>query len=129
VARARQSNFHIAMATVPSMRVGKHGRRATFPGEPRWLSLLIHGNNHTHEELAQPIPQQKRISLLAEALRRIDALEHKSGVNVLRIMVPRMVPVRKSLWQPCCTLDLKAAWQPQGHGCGGQTNPLKDLLR
>jgi hypothetical protein len=87
--RAKSSNFHVAMATVPldAWSVSQSAAQI-FRENRRWLSLLIHGNNHTREELAQEIPRQRQISLLAEALRRADFLEENSGVPVLRVMVP-----------------------------------------
>jgi len=89
VERAQEQNFHIAMATVPldAWAVSPAAAKL-FREHRRWLSLMIHGNNHTHAELAQIIPQQQRLTIIAEALRRIEELERRSGAKVLRIMVP-----------------------------------------
>ena len=85
---AEEGNFHVAFATVPLDAWFVHRPVAQLFGErKRVLSLLIHGNNHTREELARPRPDQRAYALLAQALRRAATLEERSGVAVSRVMV------------------------------------------
>src|SRR5262245_19147313 len=66
-----------------------HGGAAEiFRRNSRRLSFCVHGNNHTKRELAQPYSDGERVSLLQQAIRRIETLERKAGVEVSRVMVP-----------------------------------------
>ena len=89
VARAaEEGNFHVAFATVPLDAWFVHRPVAQlFRERKRVLSLLIHGNDHTREELARPRPDPRAYSLLAQALRRTATLEERSGVAISRVMV------------------------------------------
>ena len=85
---AEESNFHVAFATIPLDAWFVHRRAARlFRENDRVLSLLIHGNNHTREELARPLSDRHAHALLAQALRRATTLEERSGVAVSPIMV------------------------------------------
>jgi hypothetical protein len=86
---ADQHNYHIAIATIPldgwfaSSTVAR-----TFSENVKHLSLLMHGNNHTKRELAQEISGDEISALLAQSLRRIEAFEKRSGLEVSRVMAP-----------------------------------------
>jgi len=81
--------YHVAFATVPldswyfNAHVASH-----FAANRAKLSLLIHGNDHTRNELATLDDSQVRLASLAQALRRIDRFERASGVQVARVMAP-----------------------------------------
>jgi len=86
---AARENYHVSFATIPLDAWFTHaGTADLFRKNSDWLSLVVHGNNHTHKELAQNTEQPVRASLLLQALRRMERLEHKSGLNVSRTMVP-----------------------------------------
>src|ERR1043166_4498217 len=89
VTLAERRRFHGAMATIPldAWQVSPRAARI-FREHSAQLSLLIHGNNHTRFELARMFSEERGLSLLAEALRRADALEKKSGVEISRVMAP-----------------------------------------
>lgn len=84
---ARENNYHVSFAAVPLDGWYVHGQTATlFQKNQRWLSLLIHGNNHTTGELAQIYTEPVRRALAAQALLRIERLEQVSGLEVSRVM-------------------------------------------
>ncbi|MBA2242284.1 MAG: hypothetical protein H0W04_05270 [Chthoniobacterales bacterium] len=87
IEHAAEHNYHAAMATVPfdawcvsSKAIG------LFRTHSARLSLLIHGNNHTQSELAQPYPEKAREQLVAQTLKRISRLEGRLGSPVPKIM-------------------------------------------
>jgi hypothetical protein len=86
---ARQSGLHVALATVPLDAWGAH--RATvklFKENPGQLSLLIHGNDHTREELGRARSPEDQLRLLAQALARISRFERSTGLRVARAIAP-----------------------------------------
>jgi hypothetical protein len=87
VDHARAHNYHAAFATVPFD--GWYVHRATaalFRANQDRLSLLIHGNDHTYAELARDYVNGDSLALAAQALRRIEKLEQRSGFEVSRVM-------------------------------------------
>ena len=52
------------------------------------LSLVFHGNNHVKRELMQPQTRTAAVSLTAQALRRVQRFEHRTGLGVDRVMMP-----------------------------------------
>lgn len=87
--RARRSNFHVAFATIPLDSWFTHRTTAQlFHDNSKWLSLLIHGNNHAKRELAIDSDAKLRSALLRQALARIEKLEATSKLQVCRVMVP-----------------------------------------
>jgi hypothetical protein len=86
---AERENYHVAFATIPFDSWFTHsGTAAIFRKHQSRLSLLVHGNNHTKRELAQVFSESERLFLLKQAIRRIERLERRSGLNVSRVMVP-----------------------------------------
>jgi hypothetical protein len=77
------------MATVPLDGWFVHPRAASlFRARADRLSLLVHGNNHTRAELAQPADAGRRRALMAQAMRRVRSFERRSGIPVSRVMAP-----------------------------------------
>ncbi len=84
---ATRENYHVSFATVPLDNWFTHPATAeVFRRHPRQLSMLIHGNNHTHQELAQDLPEAERRVLLWQAIRRIERLEKRAGFEISRVM-------------------------------------------
>lgn len=81
--------YHTTMATVP---LDAYFERANtvklFRERPDVISLCVHGNNHTYRELAQPESQEVKVALMGQTLRRIEAMEQRTGLTVSRVMVP-----------------------------------------
>ncbi len=84
---AIRHDYHASFATVPLDSWYIHRPTARlFCENPARLSFLIHGNNHTREELARDLSESQRTELAAQGLRRISALEKRSGVPISRVM-------------------------------------------
>jgi hypothetical protein len=85
---AAEHGYHLALATVPL------DARVAHPGAVRLLrdsseiSLCVHGNDHFGDELGRVREQGEALALAAQALRRVDAFERRTGVPVSRVMVP-----------------------------------------
>lgn len=80
-------HYHTAMATVPLDSWYTHPNAARiFRQNPNQLSLLVHGNNHIHAELAQKRTGAECVSYLRLGERRVRRLEARSGVPVSRVM-------------------------------------------
>jgi hypothetical protein len=87
VRHARAVNYHASFATVPfdGWYIDR-GAAALFRENADRISLLVHGNNHTFAELAQPYRNGERFASMAQALQRIRRMEQRSGVHVSRVM-------------------------------------------
>ena len=53
-----------------------------------YLSLAMHGNNHTTHELRSLRTPANAVAAMAEGLRRVRRFEQRTGLSVSRIMVP-----------------------------------------
>ena len=85
---ARERGYHLAVATIPLDAWLVHpGVARVFRERREELSLLVHGNDHTRGELERPRTAGDATAVVAEALRRIQALERRSQVKVSRLMV------------------------------------------
>lgn len=88
-AHARQHRYHVSSATIPIDAWFVHSPAARlFRESADVLSLLVHGNDHIHEELGRHVPDAEREHTIRTALRRITSLEQRSGVRVSRSMAP-----------------------------------------
>jgi len=86
---AQRRNYHACFATIPMDAWFTHPRVARmFREHLDRMSLLMHGNDHTSEELAACASHKARARLLQQALHRIRHLESDSGLTVSRIMAP-----------------------------------------
>jgi hypothetical protein len=87
VQHATVHNYHVSLATIPIDAWRVHPETARlFRENLSRISLLIHGNNHTCAEMAFPGSDAHKLGLLAQALRRIERFEKKSGLEVSRVM-------------------------------------------
>ena len=88
-AEGRQHRYHTSFATVPfdAYYVNPAAARC-FREHPDTLSLLVHGNNHTHRELAGGKDQHERLAQMRQALQRMDRLEQKAGLTTAKVMAP-----------------------------------------
>jgi hypothetical protein len=86
---ARALGYHASMAMIPLDATHPHGPTVeTFKQNRRELSLVVHGNDHTREELLAVDSDSTALALAAQALRRVAAFEHKTGLAVDRVMTP-----------------------------------------
>ena len=87
--RAHDRRYHVCIGTIPIDSWFAHPEAVrVFRQHKDALSLLIHGNNHAHEELATDYSPEARAGLLSQAIRRIERFECRSGLRVSRVMVP-----------------------------------------
>ncbi len=86
---AREHGYHAALAMVPldAWLASPSAKRALSDAAGA-ISLLVHGNDHNGGELGRQESEAEGLGLAAQALRRIDAFERRSGVAVDRVMVP-----------------------------------------
>ena len=81
--------YHVAMATIP-LDAGRPNRAAAalFRERPDRLSLVFHGNDHIKGELMAPKDVAGATAVAAQALRRVERFERRSGLHVDRVMTP-----------------------------------------
>ena len=89
VAHAQKENYHVAFATIPLDNwYTNTDAAALFRAHSQHISLLVHGNDHGKEELAQPYGSDGRKEVLTTATARIGELEQAAKLQVSRVMVP-----------------------------------------
>jgi hypothetical protein len=87
LAESVRHNYHVSFATVPMDLWYVHRPTARlFTEGNQGLSLLIHGNNHTYQELQRESSMDVKRGLAAQALQRIRSLEERTGIRVSRVM-------------------------------------------
>jgi hypothetical protein len=86
---ALREGFHVGFSTIP-LDGWLLNRRAAeiFNGAQTNLSLHVHGNNHLFCELERSVPDSVGLAEMAQAIRRIDKLERRSGLAIPKVMVP-----------------------------------------
>jgi hypothetical protein len=89
VEHADTHGYHVAMAMIP-LDAGRAHRAtaALFTGRADRISLVVHGNDHIHQELLGHDDAGRALAVAAQALRRVERFERRSGVRVDRIMMP-----------------------------------------
>ena len=79
---AERHGYHVAMATVPLDGWLVDPRAAgVFGRHPGALSLIVHGNDHIHGELARVRTAEGAESLARQALARIARLERRARLT------------------------------------------------
>ncbi len=84
---ARRYGYHVAIAMVP-LDSGLARRSVTdlFKSAPDVLSLLMHGNDHLRNELGELRSEDNALTVMTQALRRVEAFERRSTIPVSRVM-------------------------------------------
>lgn len=115
-AEAREQGFHVSIATVPldSWWINRQVGEVFRKNAPN-LSVLIHGNNHTRDELAQPTSEAENLALLAQALRRWRRVEHLPGLEVCRVMECPHGALSVAMLEPMARLGYEAAFATTAH--------------
>lgn len=86
---AEKHGYHVAMATIPlDARLASRKAVSLFHARQHQLSLLVHGNDHVRHELARARSAAEATAVAAQALRRIESFERRTGVRVSRVMAP-----------------------------------------
>jgi hypothetical protein len=103
---AKRYDYHVAIATIPLDAWFVHSAVARlFRENTSHLSLLVHGNNHTRNELGRSYGDGTREGLVAQSLKRIARLERVSNLRVSRVMAAP---------HSACTADVAAQLLHQG---------------
>jgi hypothetical protein len=123
VRHADQHNYHASIATIPlDMWYTNLSAANTFRDNPKRLSLLLHGVNHTSNELAQECSAEEASVTLAKGLGRVERFERKSGLSVARVIAAPHGAFREhfasamSLFEfegACVSLGSLLKWNPQ----------------
>lgn len=109
--RSHNANYHVSFATVPLDGWFAQGKAAAlFRKNADRLSLLMHGNDHLYAELARPRDAAGHRALIAQGLRRIAAMEKRSGVAVCRTMAPPHGACSNGLMAAMLELGIEAAY-------------------
>lgn len=87
LAHADLHNYHAAMAMIPLDAGQPHPRAVElYARRPDRLSLIFHGNDHVRSELLAPNDDAHALAVAAQALRRINRFERRSGLRVDHVM-------------------------------------------
>jgi hypothetical protein len=87
--QAQKHQYHAAIATVPLDLWWSHSATVQlFRRNAAYLSLLMHGVDHTKAELARFRSPEQGAKRLAQGLHRVQSLERRQGLQVDRIMAP-----------------------------------------
>lgn len=107
---ARKHNYHASFAMVP-LDTWYANRKTVdlFLNNTRYLSLTMHGNNHTAREFQSVRTEELALQLLAQALRRVHLFEEKYRLHISRIMIPP--------GEACSELSLRAMRRIGIEGC------------
>ena len=107
---ARESNYHAAFAMVPLDGWFVHsGAASLLQQTQKHLSLLMHGNNHARIEFGSAQSADMFRQSLAQAIRRIERFERRSGLSVARIMAPPYGALREIVADVMTNLGYEAA--------------------
>jgi len=89
VAEAERHGYHAAMALIPLDAARRHEPTVSlFRRHRTRLSLVFHGNDHLRDELLRPRDAARARAIVAQAVRRIEGLERRTGLSVDRVMMP-----------------------------------------
>ncbi len=89
VEHADRHDYHAAFAMIPLDAGRVHRPTAElFRSRSDRLSLVLHGNDHLKGELMAPPDAHAAKVMLAQALRRVEVFEQRSGLRVDRAMMP-----------------------------------------
>ncbi len=106
---AAAHGYFVSIATIPLDAWWVHRKvAATFRAWSPRLSLLVHGDNHTARELLQ-YNGTGPLTLAAEAMRRMENLERKHRLPVLRIMEAPHGVIASEVFEHLLALGYEAA--------------------
>lgn len=135
---AAERGYHAAFAMIPADAWYVHPRTAAlFRNRAPQLSLLMHGNDHSAMEFALDRTTGEITGLLAQALRRIERFERRSGLPVARVMAPPFGAFRTEVANPMLQLGYDAvcvsrasltAWNPAGPWRPGFGHGIAEFL-
>jgi hypothetical protein len=116
VAHAVRHGYHVGFATVP-LDGWLADRRVTalLTQNASVLSLSMYGNDHVARDLDRLSTDAQAQAAIAQALRRVAALERRSGVSVDRVMVPPHSACSEAALRAMFRLGIDAACSTKPH--------------
>jgi hypothetical protein len=107
---AEAHNYFASVATIPLDTWWVNTRVATIlrASSPR-LSVLIHGNDHTVDEMLSPCSAAERRSRLAQAMHRMERLRRKHGIPIVNVMEAPYGAFAENLLDDLLVLGYEAA--------------------
>lgn len=122
VEQAASHGYHVVFATVPldGWLVDRRACSLLARNRPL-LSLAMHGNDHVARELARVDGESDALATIAQGLRRIAALERRTGVPVDRVLVPPHEACSEAALGAAFRLGMEAA-------CVSRPHPWRDGL-
>ena len=114
---AREQDFYVSIATVPldCWWLDREAMELFRENAPR-ISIVVHGNNHTSEELAQAASEVENLSVLAQALRRCGRLQQQqSGIEFCRVMECPHGSLSVAMLEPMARLGYEAVFATTAH--------------
>ena len=113
---AIRHGYHVGFAMVPLDGWLVNRRAASLLAEnASVLSLLLHGNDHAAHELGRLDDDAQAGAAVAQALRRVAALERRCGVKVERVMVPPYEDCSRPALRAMFRLGVEAASVSRPH--------------
>lgn len=109
-AHAVRHGYHVGFATVPlDGWLVERRAAALFAQNASTLSLVMHGNDHVARELGRLSTDAEAGPPIAQALRRVAAMERRHGVSVERVMVPPFEACSEAALRTMFRLGIDAA--------------------
>jgi hypothetical protein len=107
---AKRHGYFASVATIPLDAWWVNGRVAEIlRGSSPRLSVLIHGNNHTTDEMLSSGSTTQRRAALAQAMRRMERLRRKHGIPIVNVMEAPYGAFAENLFQDLLVLGYEAA--------------------
>ena len=84
---ATRHNYYASVATIPldTWWVNREVAEILQSSSPR-LSVLVHGNNHTRDEMNSARNQINYLALAGQAMRRMERLVNRRGISFVKVM-------------------------------------------
>jgi hypothetical protein len=111
---ANKNNFHVSIATIPLDYSKGIAAKSFFNDYAHLFSLLIHGNNHVHQELYRSCGSEFARKTLRQSLSRIEYLEARSSISISRVMVPPHGRINNLFLRELSKLEFDAVCLPRG---------------
>lgn len=103
-------NYHAAIGFIPLDAAWvNRSVAAIFRSNPTRLSLVIHGCNHLHLEMARTYSPAQRMAICAQALRRVGEVERQHSLSFCRVMESPFGVIDQAMFDSLVALGYEAA--------------------
>lgn len=116
---ALKHSYHASIATIPlDLWYVNKAVANLFRDYHNQISLLIHGNNHLRREFGANRTHEEAISLLLQAMKRVEKAQNKYGIDISRVVAPPH--------GACNELHLMAMSEVEIEGCCVSSGSLRN---